>query len=70
MGTGRLPQNILLLHNNASPHSAAHIKETLQELKYEVPEHPPYSSELEPHFHLFGHFKEALTGCQFQIMSK
>jgi hypothetical protein len=46
-------------------HSAAHIKETLQKLKSEALDHPPYSSDLAPSdFHLFGHLKEALRGCQ------
>jgi hypothetical protein len=46
------------------PHSSAHTKETLQELKFEAPIHPPYSPDIAPSdFHLFGSLKEALKGC-------
>jgi histone-lysine N-methyltransferase SETMAR len=43
---GRLSQGVLLLHDSACPHSAAHTKETLQELKFEAIYHPPYSPGL------------------------
>jgi histone-lysine N-methyltransferase SETMAR len=57
---------VLLLHDNACPHSAAHTKETLQELKSEALNHPPYSPDLAPSdFHLFGSFKDALRCHQF-----
>jgi hypothetical protein len=37
---------ILLLYNSARLHSAAHTKETLQELKFGALDHPPYSPDL------------------------
>jgi hypothetical protein len=44
---GNLSQGVLLLDDNAHPHSAAHTKETLQELKYEALDHPLYSKTLQ-----------------------
>jgi hypothetical protein len=63
---GRLLEGVLFLHTNAWPHTAAHTKETLQELKFEVLEHPAYSLDLATlDFHLFGPLKETLRGCRF-----
>jgi transposase len=63
---GRSSQGVLLLHDNARPHSAARTKETPQELKFEALNHPPYSPDLAPFdFHLFGRLKEDLSGRQF-----
>jgi hypothetical protein len=48
------------------PHSAAHTKETLQELKLESLDNPTCSPDLAPSdFHLFGPLKVALRGRQF-----
>ena len=56
---GKLSKEILLLHNNAHPHTL----ETLKQLKWEAMEHPPYCPELAPSdFHLFGPLREALRG--------
>ena len=63
---GKLSKEILLLHDNACPHTAAHTLETLKQLKWEAMEHPAYSPDLAPSdFHLFGLLKEALRGRQF-----
>lgn len=63
---GLLSRGVILLHDNARPHSAAKTLETLQELRFEVLEHPPYSPDLAPSdFHLFGPLKEALRGRRF-----
>jgi hypothetical protein len=46
---------VLLLHDNARPHTANKTYEMLQNFKGEVLEHPPYSPNLAPsNFHLFG----------------
>jgi hypothetical protein len=64
---GRLSEGILLLHNKACPHTAAHILETLKKLKWEVMEHPAHSLDLAPSdFHLLGPLEEALGGRRFQ----
>jgi hypothetical protein len=63
---GRLSEGVLLLHDNAHPHTAACTLETLRKLKWEVMEHPAHSSDLVPSdFHLFGSLKEALGGRRF-----
>jgi histone-lysine N-methyltransferase SETMAR len=64
---GRLSEGVLLLHNNAHPHTVAHTFETLRKLKWEVTEHPGHSPDLAPSdFHLFGQLKEALGGRRFR----
>ena len=63
---GQLSKGIVLLHDNAHPHTAASTVETLQKLNFEVLAHPPYSPDLAPsEYHLFGPLKEALRGCRF-----
>ena len=63
---GHLSKGIVLLHDNARPHTAAHTVETLQKLKFEVLVHPPYSPEIGPSdYHLFGPLKKALRGRRF-----
>lgn len=63
---GLLSKGVLLLHDNARPHTAAHTVETLQRLNFEVLDHPPYSPDLAPSdFHLFGPLKDALRGHRF-----
>jgi len=50
-----LSNRVLLLHDNARPHTAAHTVNTLRVLKFVVLKHPPYSPDLAPSgFHLFG----------------
>jgi len=50
----KLSKEILLLHDNARPQTAAHTLETLKQLKWEAMEHPAYSPNLVPSdFHLF-----------------
>lgn len=63
---GLLSKGVVLLHDNARPHTAAHTVETLQKLKFEVLAHPPYSPDLAPSdYHLFGPLKETLRGRRF-----
>ena len=57
---GKLSKEILLLHDNARPHTAAHTLKSLKQLKWEAMEHPPYSPDLAlSDFQLFGPLKEA-----------
>lgn len=52
----------MLIHDNATPHSAKVTKELLQKFKWEVWEHPPYSPDLSPcDFHVFGPMKNELA---------
>jgi hypothetical protein len=63
---GLLSKRVLLLHDNACPHMAAHTVDVLCALKFEVLKHPPYSPDLAPSdFHLFGPKKEHLRGQKF-----
>jgi hypothetical protein len=56
-------RGVLLLHDNARPHTAARTLETLRKLKWEVMEHPAHSPDFAPSdFHLFGPLKEAPGG--------
>jgi histone-lysine N-methyltransferase SETMAR len=63
---GNLSKEILLLHENARPHTAAHTSETPKQLKWEATEHPAYSPHLAlSDFHVFGPLKEASRGRRF-----
>lgn len=63
---GLLSEGVVLLHDNARPHTAVHTAETLQKLKFKVLDHPPYSPDLAPSdYHLFGPLKQALRGRRF-----
>jgi len=64
---GLLTEGVILLHDNARPHTAQLTKEKLQKLRWEILPHPPYSPDLAPSdFHLFGPLKEGLRGKHFQ----
>jgi hypothetical protein len=63
---GLVSKRVLLLHDNARPHTAVHTVDTLRALKFEVWKHPPYSLNLAPlDFNLFGAMKEHLWGQKF-----
>jgi histone-lysine N-methyltransferase SETMAR len=63
---GLLSKRVLLLHDNARPHTAAHTVDTLRAVKFEVLKHPPYSLDLAPSdFHPFGPTKEHSQGQKF-----
>jgi len=60
---GLLTKGVLLLHDNACPHSANQTTATLRSFQREVLQHPPYSPDLTPSdFHLFGPLKHHLSG--------
>jgi len=57
---------ILLLHDNARPHTARAMIEALETLKFEVLSHLLYSPDLAPsNFHFFPHLKRDLKGTHF-----
>ena len=63
---GLLSKKVLLLHDNAHPHTVSQTVETINHLSFEVLEHPAYSPELAPSdYHLFGTLKNALQGRRF-----
>jgi len=56
----------ILLHDNARPHVAQTVKEKIQELGWEVLQHPPYSPDLAPtDFHLFRSLSNQMSGITF-----
>jgi len=60
---GLLSSGVLLLCDNARPHTAIHTLQTLVKLGFTVLEHPAYSPDLAPsNYHLFGPLKDALRG--------
>jgi hypothetical protein len=63
--TDQQARGVLLHHDNARPRTARATKEGIQELQWELLEHPPYSPVLAPSgFHLFGPLKNHL-GAKF-----
>jgi transposase len=56
-----LTDGVLLLHDNARPHTAAPTRSLLEHLNWEMFDHPPYSSDLFPSdCHLFTYLKNWL----------
>lgn len=54
---------LLILHDNARPHTSLRTREELTKLQWTVLPQPPYSPDLAPSdFHLFGPMKDALRG--------
>ena len=57
---------VILLHDNARPHVANIVKAALQELDWEVLQHPPYSPDLAPtDYHLFRSLSNQMRGVTF-----
>ena len=55
---GMLSSTILMLHDNARPHSAAQTQDFITSFKWEQMDHPPYSPDTAPSdYHLFLHLK-------------
>ena len=64
---GMLSSGIVLLHDNARPHTAARTAQLLQQFRWEVFDHPPYSPDLAPSdYHLFMHLKQWLASQSFE----
>jgi hypothetical protein len=63
---GRLSEGVLLLRENAHPHTVARTLETLRKLKWKDMEHPVHIPDLAPpNFHPFGPLREALGTRRF-----
>lgn len=57
---------MILLHDNARPHTANLTHEKLEEIHWTTLEHSPYSPDLSPcDYHISGSLKEALGGQRF-----
>jgi histone-lysine N-methyltransferase SETMAR len=63
---GQLAQGVLLYHDNARPHTAPTTQERIQQVQWELLEHPPYSPDLAASdFHLSGLRNTQLGGKHF-----
>jgi len=59
-------EKVIFQHDNARPHVAKPVKETLETLGWDVLPHPPYSPDIAPSdYHLFRSMQSALTGEKF-----
>lgn len=57
---------VILLHDNATPHTSKAVKSMLKDMKWEVLTHPPYSPDLAPSdFHLFRSMAHGLAEQHF-----
>lgn len=64
---GMLTSGIVLIHDNARPHTAAVTQRLLQHFQWEIFDHPAYSPDLAPSdYHLFPELKQWLGGKRFQ----
>ena len=62
---GMLSDRILLLHDNARPHTANLVRDKLQRLSWQTL-HPPYIPDLSPcAFQIFDYLKEDMRGRRF-----
>jgi transposase len=60
-------KRVLLLHENAQPHTAHAIVNLLERWGWEIFQHPPYSPDLAPlDFHLFPNMKKHLHAKRFK----
>ena len=61
------PGGIIMLHDNASSHTARVTQRRVQELGIEVLPHPPYSPDLSPtDYHLFFSLQNSISNREFQ----
>jgi transposase len=66
-----LSWGVVMLHDNACPHTAAAAHDLIANFGWEQFGHPPYSPDLAPSdFHVFLHLKTFLGGCQFHDDNK
>jgi hypothetical protein len=61
-----LSQGVVMLHDNARPHTASATQDLITTFGWEQFDHPPYSPDLAPSdFHVFLHLKTFLGGWWF-----
>ena len=61
-----LSSGVVLLHDNATPHTSVKTLEWLHKYNWEILQHPAYSPDLAPSdYHLFGPLKRELSGQGF-----
>ncbi|EFN64341.1 Histone-lysine N-methyltransferase SETMAR, partial [Camponotus floridanus] len=60
-------RKVILLHDNARPHVANSVKETLMQFEWEVLPHPVYSPDLAPSdYYLFRSMQHGLVDAHFK----
>jgi histone-lysine N-methyltransferase SETMAR len=63
---GKITPGVLLLHDNARPHTADFAQRAIRRCGFTQIEHPPYSPDLAPSdFFLFPNLKKSLRGRRF-----
>jgi glycine cleavage system protein P-like pyridoxal-binding family len=63
---GMLTSGVVLLHDNTHPHTAACTHALLQQFRWDLFDHPPYSPDLAPSdFHVFMRMKVWLETQRF-----
>lgn len=63
--------DVIILHDNASSHSARVVQELIDGYGWETLSHPPYSPDLSPcDFHLFPAFKNPMRGIRFETIDE
>lgn len=68
---GKLRAGVLFHQDNAPAHKAAVAMAVIQEMGFELVEHPPYSPDLAPSdFYLFPRLKKHLRGKKFEDNSE
>jgi hypothetical protein len=61
-----LSQGVVMLHDNACPHTAVTTQDLIATFGWEQFDHPPYTPDLAPRdFHVFLHLKTFLGGRRF-----
>lgn len=66
LALGRRYHPVILLHDNAKPHTSVRTQTKLREMGWEWLEHPPYSPDLSPtDFHLFRSLEHHLRNRSF-----
>ncbi|GBO05744.1 hypothetical protein AVEN_69862-1 [Araneus ventricosus] len=64
--SGMFSSGVVLLYDNALPHTATRILNKLRKFGWTVLEHQPYSPDLSPcDFHIVGPLKKTLKGSRF-----
>jgi transposase len=65
-GCGMLTYGVVLVHDNASRHTAARTRALLEHFYWELFDHPPYCPDLAPSdYHLFTYLKNWLGSQHF-----
>ena len=61
-----LTKGVVILHDNARPHTAARTNDLIKLFNWEIFDHPPYSPDLAPSdYHLFTKMKFWLATQRF-----